>query len=537
MIILHAYHPEVWDAQVEAGLVREGDGIRFCQSLQTDSEVKFNELAAKGGTLYNICKTENRPFYIDRLQGGSAFQNYTYDEELLAEYKEMLGENFWGFQMHEWLSNYKSDLGRLTALTEETFTAENIRAELMRQFPYPFTFIESMNEAEMAAMPIPKTFGQYLENMGSIYKKRRAYGPLIPCDSHFLAFNFEIQNGAKRLLPEIGAQTPYSQMQISYARGMAKHHGIDFGVYYEPWGGEPFSTCCYHEEARCEWRSKNGVRHSPFASAGANGGSSRTLQWHVFLYAYLANASFLSEEWGLCNVFENWKTFPLSPYGRVKKRFIEFAKDFPSIGKKLAPVAVVLPRELPVLDSISEPNSICGYPVQSPELAYIKNTLRYLFGSSTEMLGNECTSFFNSEIPDAIDILSDDGRPIEGYDYLVDLTCTNALEGQKTPLIRANEVADVLKKALPCYVDGGLHFTVNECTEGGYYLSIFNHSGIYRTVAEGERILPGSEKRATVTFRDGAVSPKVVFGSAVLEKTENAYTVTVDGGEFILIKF
>ena len=62
MIILHAYHPEVWDAQVKAGLVREEDGIRFCQSLQTDAEVKFNELAAKGGTLYEICKKEKRPF-------------------------------------------------------------------------------------------------------------------------------------------------------------------------------------------------------------------------------------------------------------------------------------------------------------------------------------------------------------------------------------------------------------------------------------------------------------------------------------------
>ena len=58
---MHAYHPEVWDAQVKADFVREGDVIRFCQSLQTENEVKFNELAAKGGALYNICKTENRP--------------------------------------------------------------------------------------------------------------------------------------------------------------------------------------------------------------------------------------------------------------------------------------------------------------------------------------------------------------------------------------------------------------------------------------------------------------------------------------------
>lgn len=537
MIILHAYHPEVWDAQVKDGFVREGDGIRFCQSLQTDNEVKFNELAAKGGTLYNICKTEKRPFYIDRLQGGSAYQNYVYDEALLAEYKEMLGENFWGFQMHEWLSNYFTDLQRLVTIPEEEWDAEHIRAELLRQFPYPFTFIESMNEAEMAAMPRPKSFKEHFANMTSIYKKRRAYGDLIPCDSAFLAYNFEIQNGAKRLLPEIGAQTPYAHLQISYARGMARHHGIDFGVYYETWGGEPFSTCCYHEDARCEWRSKNGTRHSPFAAAGANGGSSRTLQWHIFLYAYLSNADFLSEEWGLCNVYENWKTFPISPYGEVKKRFIGFLADFPAVGKKLAPVAVVLPKELDVLDEINKPKTFCRYPVESPELAFIKNTLCALFATPTEMLGNERPALINSEIPDAIDVLNDDGREIKGYDYLIDLTCNeNALKGQKAKRITAEEAVGALKEALPCFVEGGAHFVVNECTEGGYYLSIFNHSGIQRTVADGESILPEAAKTLSITFKN-ACTPSVVYGTATLQKNGDAYTVALAGGDFVMIRF
>lgn len=538
MIILHAYYPEVWEAQVKAGLVREEDGIRFCQSLQTDAEVKFNELAARGGALYELCKREKRPFYIDRLQGGSAYQNYVYDEALLAEYKEMLGEKFLGFQMHEWFSNYASDLKRVAVLAENNWTAEGIREELHRQFPYPFTFIESMNENEMAAMPFPKTFRAYYENMTKIYKKRLALGALIPCDSHFLAYNFEVQNGARYLLPEVGAQTPYAQLQIGYARGMARHHGIRYGVYYETWGGVPFSTCCYHREARCEWRSKNGTRHSPFSAAGANGGSSRALQWHIFLYAYLSNADFLSEEWGLCNVFENWEDFPLSPYGEVKLRFVKFMKEFPSVGKKLAPVAAVLPRELPVLDTVSAPNSICGFPVQSKELAFIKNSLAALFATPTEMLGNESLTLINSDIPDGIDVLNDDGKPIEGYDYLIDLTCDeNALTAQKEKRISAIEAAAALKEALPCYVSGGAHFVVNECTEGGYYLSVFNHSGIYRTVAEGERILPEAELELSVTFKEKA-EPKVVFGDAVLkEKEDGSYRLRLAGGDFVMIRF
>ena len=537
MIILHAYYPEVWEAQVKAGLVREEDGIRFCQSLQTDADVKFNELAKKGGDLYNLCKKEKRPFYIDRLQGGSAYQNYVYDEALLNEYKEMLGEKFWGFQMHEWLSNYFTDLARLKTIPDEDWDAAHIREELHRQFPYPFTFIESMNEEEMASMPRPKCYREHLENMGSIYKKRLSYGELIPCDSAFLAYNFEIQNGARRLLPEIGAQTPYSQLQISYARGMARHHGIDFGVYYETWGGSPFSTCCYHRDARCEWRSRTGQRHSPFAAAGANGGSSRALQWHIFLYAYLSNADFLSEEWGLCNVFENWETFPLSPYGEVKKRFIEFLRDYPAVGKKLAPVAVVLPRELLVLDGIKEAGQMCRYPVESPELDFIKSTLCALFATPTEMLGNERFALINSEIPDGIDVLNDDGRPIEGYDYLIDLTCDEkALAGQKAKRIKAEDAVTAMKEALPCFVEGGAHFVVNECTEGGYYLSIFNHSGIQRTVADGESILPEAKKDLRITFKNEC-KPEVVFGSAALNKSGTAYSLTLDGGDFVMIRF
>ena len=52
------------------------------------------------------------------------------------------------------------------------------------------------------------------------------------------------------------------------------------------------------------------------------------------MYSFLSGAEFISEEWGLCNVFENWETFPLSPYGEVKKRFVEFLAKFPAVGKK-----------------------------------------------------------------------------------------------------------------------------------------------------------------------------------------------------------
>ena len=109
----HCYLPETWDAQVKAGLINEHSGIRFCESIDIDEEKKFNNLAKKGGELYNIVKKNNMPFYIDRLQGGCFIENYNYDMELVNEYKNMLGNKFLGFQMHEWMSNYRNDLRKI----------------------------------------------------------------------------------------------------------------------------------------------------------------------------------------------------------------------------------------------------------------------------------------------------------------------------------------------------------------------------------------------------------------------------------------
>jgi hypothetical protein len=197
----------------------------------------------------------------------------------------------------------------------------------------------------------------------------------------------------------------------------------------------------------------------------------------------------------------------------------------------------VLPRALPVLDRIKEPDTICGFPANSKELAFIKNSLAYLFATPTEMLGNESHTLINTEIPDAIDVLNDDTRPIEGYDYLIDLTCDEtALASQKEERISPQDAIAVLKEALPCFVEGGAHFVVNECTEGGYYLSIFNHSGIRRTVAEGESILPEATKQLTITFKQ-ACTPKVVYGSAALGACGEAYSLTLGGGDFVMIRF
>ena len=95
-----AYMPECWDGLVKRGFIRKNSGIRFCQNIQLDDNKKFNSLAAEGTPLFNLVKETGMPFYIDRLQGGVYIDEYRYDQALLEKYRDMLGEKFYGFQLH-----------------------------------------------------------------------------------------------------------------------------------------------------------------------------------------------------------------------------------------------------------------------------------------------------------------------------------------------------------------------------------------------------------------------------------------------------
>ena len=133
----HCYLPQTWDAQIKAGLIGNHAGIRFSQSIDIKDELKFNNLAAVNGVLYNIVKENHFPFYIDRLQGGCYIEQYPYDMNLVQKYREILGDNFYGFQMHEWMSNYLSDLGKLINNGCIEWTEESITRTIKQAFPFP----------------------------------------------------------------------------------------------------------------------------------------------------------------------------------------------------------------------------------------------------------------------------------------------------------------------------------------------------------------------------------------------------------------
>jgi hypothetical protein len=95
-------------------------------------------------------------------------------------------------------------------------------------------------------------------------------------------------------------------------------------------------------------------------------------------------------------------------------------------------------------------------------------------------------------------------------------------------------VEEKLHELLPCRVDGGFHYLLNEA-EDGYYLSVFNHSGIVRTVETGDSVLPEATKTATITLKDGKVLLPLE-GNIEVRFENGQYFVTLKGGEWLFAK-
>ncbi|MBP3919000.1 MAG: hypothetical protein J6I50_07515 [Clostridia bacterium] len=536
---LHCYMPETWQAQIDAGLVRPGDGIRYSQSIDIDEHLKFNNLAKIGGDLYNYVKEHRCPLYIDRLQGGCFLEEYPYDMALVDEYRRLLGDRFWGFQMHEWMSNVSSDLRKITNNNCPAWTAEAITETIHRAYPFAHTFLEAMNAEEYAAMGLPGDAFTFLAEMEKLFAKRQAYtgGDLLPCDSAYQGQALEIKYGAKRLMPEIGAQTPQTNVQIAYARGMARAAGIPFGTYYEPWGGDPFSSCCYQREEKNEWNIS--AESFPFRTAGGNGGSSRSMQLRMHLYSYMAGASFMAEEWGMCNTFYDWKDFELSPYGQVKKDFLDFTDRYPDIGEPITPAAIVLPKEMPVIDIGLSKETYLGYPVEGAfqkKLACAVDAIHAIFTDGAPMLGTEPASLRNTYTPDAVDIITEDAANVDAYPILIDATGNPAFAAaHKDRILDTASAKEKLFDYLPIKKVGGASMQITHNREtGAVYVMLLNNSGVVRSVANGETFLPEADTTVSLTVKDGKRFEMLEgTGTVSASEGESTYQAAIPAGGWV----
>lgn len=535
----HSYTPEMWEAQEKRGLLGDNYGVRFLQSIDINPETKFNKFAAKNSELYRLLLETKCPFYIDRLQGGVFYEDYEYDPDLLNMYKEMLGDNFLGFQMHEWMSNYRNDIAKIEKNNCEEWTEENIEAAIRAAFPYRHLFLEAMSLKEMAEYGNPKGLVEYLRICEDLYKKRvkQTGGMLVPCDSFFMAPNLEIKLGARALMPEVGAQTPDTRFQIAYARGMAKSYGIPFGTYYEPWGGDPFSTCCYQRQGLNEWCVSR--ESFPFHANGDGGGSSRSLQKRIHYYSFIAGAQFMSEEWGMCNTFYDWNDYELSPYGIIKYDFLNFTRKYRDIGEIITPIAIVLPKDLPLLDGVrKKEDSFASFHIYGSDadiMANIRSVVSALLSDSSYMIGNESHAMINSRIPDAIDIVHSDCAGLDKYDYLIDLSYDSKFaEKYNGKICRAEDAEKLLREVLPCNVEGNAHWLVNK-SKDKYYITIFNNNGIFKSSA-GEFTDKSADSIVSVSVKNKR-SLKMLEGKAEISCENGIYSIMIPAGEWFFGEF
>jgi len=539
---LHRYMSETWEAQERAGLVRPQDGINFPQSVLLEEWRKFNNLAAKDSPLYRLVKERKTPFYIDRLQGGCFIEDYPYDWDLIKQYRELLGENFWGFQMHEWMSNFMSDFNKVNSNGIKEWTEEAIIETIQRAYPMSHLFLEAMNAKELFENGCPRTAEEFMRDAEALYAKRQEYtgGDLLPVDSFFPAYNLEAKYKTKRWMPEVGAQTNDTRIQIAYARGMARAHNIPFGAYYEPWRGDPCCVCCYQKEGKNEWNIKANSNDFPFTYLDKNGGSSRSMQRRIHLYSYFAGAEFISEEWSICNTFYDWNDFALSPYGEVKLEFMRFIDKYPDVGTIMTPIAIVIPEDMPALDSIhSHKDSYLGFPVYgsyAERVQRVRAGLDRLLRATAPMIGTERTSLLNCTVPDALDIVHEGSLHPERYDYFVDLTGNPAFAAKYADKIcDIKDVPALLDRILPVKVHGSVHHLVNRCSDGSYYLLMLNNNGVKRTIEHGEQFL--SEADIDVPVSCGELQMHQLEGDGrIVQKDGTMYHVHIPAGGWLLAR-
>ncbi len=556
---IHTYTEDSFPGLFEKGLWREGDGLKLMHKNYLPKERSFNEIAKVGGLLYNRIKELNCPFYIDRFQGGIPFPySYNYDKNLLDEYKNMLGDKFLGFQMHEWVSNFESENKRVLE-AENKWIAEHgsldgfwehyieaVKTDSMA------LFVEAWSVEEWSKMSHPENTAEFMEYVYKLWKLRseQTCCPMFPADSGYLAPKIEIEMGAKILLPEVGWQIEGTRVQIAYNRGMAKNAKIPWGVYYECWGFNqgspdkltiPYSLNTFDNE----WTENNLHMEVIERTHGnpENGGSSRSLQERMWVYSYFSGAEYMGEEYGVCNTFRNLTDFELSEYGLVKKKFLDFTQKYPNLGKTYTPIAIVLPAELPLYTFEAVENYL-GYTLNEKDSALaeiirtIKKTINKLFykkAQDYDWIGRDAHCMQNTDYPDVFDIIhANMQESFAEYDYIIDLTGDLDFAKNYTNIITVDELNDVLAKLLPCRLTETLHTVFNR-TESGWFVFVANNNGVIRSVDAGEYAQENSTVVSQIISKDNNKITKLE-GSGELCFNGGNSQISLGAGQWLILE-
>ncbi len=551
---IHTYADGVFPALVKSGLWSDGDGLKLMHKPAFVPPYDFNTLLAEGSLLDDLLGSLGCPFYVDRLQGGVGCDRaYPYDRRIIRRLKESDKISFLGFQMHEWASNLRSDELRI----RELCAAEGADADDPEQFRRIMRrvadgelglFLEAYTAGQWSRLTLSRSLDSFLRAAEELYSRRvsETESALFPADSYYQAPRIEIAHGASLLMPECGWQVPDMRVQIASARGAAKSAGIKWGVYYECWhvtAGYGFTIPFSLRRGDDEWREdmlhKGNGADLPF-DRRERGGSSLSLLARAWRLAYFSGASYLAEEYGVCNTFRELENASLSPYGEQKLSFLRFVRKFPDIGEPYVPIAVVLPSETRMLE-IPFGETYLGYPAEGtgyPRSFYgaerNKITLEDIFGAAGEH-GNMGHVIKSGGLPAVCDIIYPDmSEAAAGYEYLIDLTGDEKFAAAHPNAVSVGRADELLDELLPLRVGGGLLSAYNR-TRDGWYVLVMNNDGIYHDAFEPDARHPEAAVRAELRLRSPGTVVTKKDGDGSLYCDGSAYSVGLAAGEWILL--
>ena len=580
MKFFHVYNEECFKGLEKNGLLNKDSGFMVKNVFSVPKERQFNNIAARGGKLHDMIKEGRHPFYVDRIAGGVTYFPYKFDQKLIREYDDLLGDWFLGFQLHESGSNRReSDWQRILRLTGEKgpYDPELLRNLLKNPKKFPdgkVMILQSLSQDSSdvyAKLCYAKTPAEYLEEMRDVFSRRMAEvgGHILPCDSYYLATKIQDELGMKTFMPEVGCQIMLMRLEVALARGMAKASHKTWGIYYECWRPDPevkpsgFSMPCYHVDVVNEWYLTQELHGDDFTTYGENGGSSRLLQNRIYYYALMSGADYASEEWGLNCSYADMEEYTLSAYGEVKKAFIHDAEKYQGI-QAVIPFAIVLPKayscveltdELSRYELGSHRSEYMKAPLNQEEQEYfghVEDVLKLFFARYGEAYGNEGHVITNSRFGDVVDIIYEDAgeETLNQYEYLIDATKNgDFIRAKVGSNLRILESADLeqlavtveklIPEVMPVSVNG-LSWLVSVDNQKRNFLSIFNNEGNERSIYKGDVINTEADKTVTVTFKKPANLNVAREGSravTVQKVDDSTYCVEIPATSFVIIEF
>ena len=575
MKFFHVYNEQCYEGLVKNDMLNEDSGFKIQHCFAVPKERQFNNIAKIGGKLHTLIKEKKIPFYVDRITGGITYFPYTFDKELIKEYRELLGDWFLGFQMHESASNRRQEWARLLQFGKGPYNAAELREKLLStssvtpEGEYLVNLSHDTPEY-YANRTYSETVPEFEAEIKEMFQRRQndTDDNVLPCDSYYLFSKLQNELGMRTFMPEVGCQIPMMRIAIALARATAKAAGKTWGAYYECWRAMPDGTYCmpcFNLDPINEWYLTQETHTDDFTSFGANGGSSRLLQNRIYYHALMSGADYFSEEWGLNCSYTDMQEFTLSEYGITKKNFIKTAAKLRGI-QAVVPFAIVLPKkymcvELPDIWDLKDykygvhRDEYMKCVLNAEDKAYyghIEDVLKMIYARVAEQTDSEAHVLTNSRLPDLFDIIYEDADDavFAKYDYLIDATkegtfaASPAAKNHKVLLSHdldalENTLKQLAQQIMPCYADG-LHWLVSVDENGRKYLTIFNNEGNERFLDRGNVLDHKMDKWVNVTFKEEPKFEKIAASDvdvAIRKGENNTYRVFVPAAGFVVLAF